>query len=103
MKKITNCNPVGNFVLIEHLSAQEALGTKLHLGDSAQPDVPQAVILAIGPNVDVPKFGFSVGDRVIVQGSFVPVPDYGDSERRKGLVDPHAIKGVLQVTDDTTT
>lgn len=94
MKKIINCKPVGNFILIEHLTAQEAIGTKLLVG-AAKVDVPQAVILDIGPNVELERFGFKVGDRVIVQGSFVPVPMYGGGERERGLVDPHAIKGIV--------
>lgn len=97
MNRIINCVPVGSTILVEHLSAQETYGTKLHIEGSVKVDIPQAIILAIGPNVEVDKYGFKVGDRVILQGTFVPVPNYGDGDKKRGLVEPHTIKGIIEV------
>lgn len=97
---IIDCKPVGTQILIENLTNQETLGTKLHITGSTKSEIPQAVILAIGPNVDVDKLGFQVGDRIILVGTYVPVPSYGEGERTKGLVDPHMIKGILIEADE---
>ena len=94
MKKIVACKPLGPSVLVEHISAQEAYGTKIKLAGSAKSDVPQARIIDIGPLADAEKYGFKVGDRVILSGSATIVPSLGDDKER-GLVDPHVIRGVL--------
>lgn len=87
---------MGSLVLIENLSAQETYGTKLHL-EGAKVETPQAIVLAIGPAVDAAKYGFSVGDRVVVQGTCVPVPGNG---KNLALVEPHTIKGVIVVEEE---
>src|SRR5688500_16909394 len=67
--------PVGNQILVELLTPQEILGTTLHVGD--KPGIngaPQAYIRAIGPKVD-PDYGFQVGDRIVLSGTFTPLPE----------------------------
>lgn len=100
MKKIVDCTPGATLVLVEMLDAQEILGTTLVVpGEGADVGAPQAYILKVGAMVDV-GFGYEPGQRVLLQGSFVPVPDYGDAIRPKGLVNPHDIKAVLEESNE---
>ena len=71
--------------------------TKLYLNSNKRLGAEyQAFILAIGPQVNYESFGFKVGDRVVISGMAVPVPEYGpESEREKKLVEPTAIKAIL--------
>ncbi len=94
--KIKGVKPVNNQVLIEMLTKNEVLNTNLYVGDGGVDAVgaPQAYILAIGPGVNK-DLNLKVGDRVLLQGMFVPVPKFDDSPRLKGLVLPDMIKGIL--------
>lgn len=91
---ISGCQPVNQQILIERLTAQESSGVTLTISDKAEMGAPQAYILAIGPRVPA-DLGFKQGDRVILNGTYTPVPRYGDSHRERGLVDIHNIKAVL--------
>ncbi len=97
LKKITGCNPCGNQILIELLTEQEMANTNLIIGNSRKVSAEyQAIVLGIGPQVKNDAYGFKIGDRVVISGMAVPVPEYGPaSEREKKLVDPTAIKAVL--------
>lgn len=93
--KIVGCKPTGTSILVRHLSAQEAYGTQLHISGSTKAEVPQGIILAIGPLAvpDAEKRGLQVGDRVIFDGRGTMVPSW--DENQYGLVEPHVIKGVV--------
>ena len=99
--KVVGCKPVGTQVLVEHLNDNEMLGTTLTLPGKSKTlagEMQQSYILAIGPMLDVEKWGFKVGDRVLVQGTYNPVPKLegeDDKTREKGIVEPHNIRGVL--------
>ena len=93
---IKNIVPCGRGVLVEMLTGQEALGTSLVVQDGVQLGAPQGYVLALGPHVEEREFGIKVGDRVLLQGSFVPLPEYDDSHRPKGIVDPSNIKAVIE-------
>jgi len=94
--KPTGVEPLGSQVLVETLSAQEALGTQLHVTEETKVGAPQGYILDIGPNVNLETYGFRVGDRVILTGNFTPVPEkVGKSHRMTILVEPHQIKARL--------
>ena len=94
LPKVVDAEPFGSMVLVEHLTAQEILGTSLEVGDSTQVGSPQSYVLKLGPKV--PEYaGIKAGDRVLLQGTYVPVPDYGESERERGLVEMHNIKAIL--------
>lgn len=96
--KVVGCKPCGNQVLIELLTTQEMANTKLILNNNSKRlgAEYQAIVLAVGPQVNYESFGFKVGDRVVISGGAVPAPEYGpESEREKVLVDPTAIKAVL--------
>jgi hypothetical protein len=88
----------GSGVLVEMLKADEALGTKLYVGNNAT-SPPQGFVIDIGPSLKSEEWGIKVGDRVLLQGSFVPLPKFGDGTRDLGMVEPHAIKCVL-IEDD---
>jgi co-chaperonin GroES (HSP10) len=89
----TKLAPVGNLVLIERLFESELNQTNLALGGDDKPS-KQALIVAIGPLVNK-DLGLKVGDRVLVGGTFVAVPDTPSGEREKNLVLPDMIKAVL--------
>lgn len=94
---VVNAKAPGTMILVEMLNAQEVAGTKLLLGHNSKPATPQAYILDIGPALKAEDWGIKVGDRVIVQGTYVPVPQYrGSNSRELGIVQAHDIKCVLQ-------
>lgn len=95
VKEVKGCVPVGSQVLLELLTAQEIMNTKLHLNNNKPANEYQAFVKATGPNLNPDVWGFKVGDRVLLSGSGVPVPNYDDSERDRVLMEPHCIKGVL--------
>lgn len=94
--KIVGVKPTGSQVLIELLTAQEALGTNMIVGDQAEVGSPQAYVLAFGPGLSEVDTAVKVGDRVLLQGSYVPVPKFDQSPRRRGLVELHGIKAILE-------
>lgn len=94
MKNIKKCSPCGNQVLLELLTAQEMLNTKLIVNETKTIKEFQAIILGIGPLVGE-NYGFKEGDRVLLSGNGVPVPNYDGNERDKILMEPHCIKAVL--------
>lgn len=92
--KVVKAVPFGSMVLVEHLTAKEVLGTSLEIDDNTHVGSPQAYIVGFGPGV--PKeCGLELGNRVLLQGTYVPVPQYGDCKRERGLVEMHNIKAVL--------
>ena len=103
VSKICGLQPCGSNVLIEILNVDEMLGTKLTLiSAKSTPDgkgmdgAPQAIIVALGPKVNVDDWGFDVGDRVMFStAQFVPAPDYDKYPRARGTIEPHSVKAVL--------
>lgn len=95
LPKIVGIKPILSQVLVEHLKAQEVAGVNnLILDDKSDYGFHQAIVLAVGPGVKPDDVGFKVGDRVMLQGSFVPMPNY-DNGREKSIVEIHSIKGVV--------
>jgi hypothetical protein len=93
MRKVNGIKAVGTTILIEMLSIQEDAGSML-----AQVGKPkQGRIVDIGPAmVEGNKYGFAKGDRVLLQGTFTPVPRFpGGDTRDLVVVDPHMIKCVF--------
>jgi hypothetical protein len=97
---VVGVNPCGTQVLVELLTAQEALGTVLQIDSSAATNgAPQGYIVSVGPKVPS-DLGFSVGDRVTLHGNYTPIPE-GQKFNRKNshrpwiLVEPHQIKAVF--------
>jgi len=97
MKKITSVKPYGLGILIELLEAQEALGTNIIMKDDAKiVGAPQGIILAFGDKVNASELGLALGDRVLLQGKgYVPVPNYDNSKRIKGIIEAIHIKAIL--------
>ncbi len=95
LPKIVGIKPIMSQVLVEHLNAQEVSGVKnLILNEKSDYGSNQAIVLAVGPGVKPDDVGFKVGDRVMLQGTFVPMPNY-DGGREKSIVEIHSIKGVV--------
>ena len=95
MSKVKSVEPAGGLVLVELLSDNEMLGTKLELVGAVQTkECPQAYVLKFGPFF--PKdTGIEKGDRVLIQGSYIPVPNF-DGGREKAIMEYHAIKAILR-------
>lgn len=94
--KVVGAQPTGSQVLVEILHPQELMGTSLHIGDKTDVKVPlQGYVRGVGPAVKLDDWGFGVGDRVLISGSGVMVPNYDDTHRDRFFMEPHAIKGVL--------
>lgn len=94
LPKIVGIQPFGSMVLVEHLNADEALGTSLAISDDADVGSPQAYVIALGPRLPE-DCGLKIGDRVMLQGTYVPVINYDNYKRKRGLVEIHNIKAVL--------
>jgi len=92
---VTSVKPCGSLVLLELLTAQEMLNTELIVTKQKTMQEFQAIVLAVGPSLNPENWGFKVGDRVVLSGTGVPVPNFNHSEREKVLMEPHSIKGVL--------
>lgn len=91
--KVCGFKPVGTMVFVEMLTAEESSGTQLCLGN-AKPTTPQAYVVAVGPAFKEAEWGYKVGDRVMLAGTYNPVPNY-DEGRDKGSVLPHEVRGIL--------
>lgn len=97
---VVGVEPCGTQVLVEILTAQEALGTKLVVSETATVNgAPQGYVLAVGPKV-ASDLGFKVGDRITLHGNFTPLPESNRFEKKNPdrpwiLIDPHQIKAVL--------
>jgi hypothetical protein len=95
LPKIVGVKPTGSQIMVEILTAQEALGTNMHVTDQAEVGSPQAYITAFGPGLKE-DVGLKIGDRVLLQGTFVPVPKFDNNPRRRGLLEVHNVKAVLE-------
>lgn len=96
--KVVGVKPLGCTVLVEMLSPNELLNTTLYVNEkttSGSGVAPQAYVLALGHMLK-DDCGVKVGDRVVVQGVFTPLPEFGDADRAKGIIELHCIKGVLE-------
>jgi len=91
--KIKEIIPTGNQVLVERLKASEVNPSSVVLS-SGDEDSNQAYILALGPQVSK-EYGIKVGDRVFLQGSFVPAVGLDNDVRQKNLIYADMIKAVL--------
>lgn len=95
---IKDVQPCGSQVLVELLTAQEALGTILSIESSAINGAPQGYVRKTGPRV-AQEWGFKVGDRVTLHGNYTPLPegnfDRPNSHRPWILVEPQQIKAIL--------
>lgn len=94
--KVVGVRPTGSQILIELLTAQEVFGTNFIVGDQSEVGSPQAYVVSFGPGLKGVDVGINAGDRVLLQGSYVPVPKFDDSPRKRGLVELHGIKAVLE-------
>jgi hypothetical protein len=93
---VNGVKPCGAQILLELLTVQEMMGTKLILKNNSQSHAEyQAYVIAAGPTIDLSIYGFKVGDRVLLSGNGTPVPNYDNAERERILMDPFAIKAVL--------
>lgn len=94
IRKVVDYRAPGSKILLEMLSPEEAAGSALvTVGKSTQ-----GRILDVGPGLkaEIEKYGFNTGSRVLLQGTFVPVPKFPDGDNRElVIVDPHMIQCVL--------
>lgn len=93
VKNVVSITPVGNQVLVERLNESELINSSLLISTNSSPS-NQGYVLALGPMVSK-EYNIQVGDRVFLQGSYVPLPNFDDSNREKNLLYPDMIKAVL--------
>lgn len=91
LREIKDIKPVGNNILIKAIRENE-LSTSALFVQGQEKMSRQAYVKAIGPQVNSEN-GIRVGDRVLLQGSYVPGPENFDEMYR--LVLPDMIKAVL--------
>jgi hypothetical protein len=100
VKPVSGVRPCGTQVLVELLTAQEALGTRLQIDPSASVSgAPQGYVISLGPKVPS-DMGFGVGDRVTLHGNYTPLPEGQKFNRENShrpwiLIEPHQIKAVF--------
>lgn len=92
--KIVDVDPTYTQLLVEHLTEQETVSDKIIL-KSGNDKSKQAYIVKIGPEVPKEK-GFKVGDRLLLQGSYVPVPKFDNRERELGIIELINVKAILR-------
>lgn len=95
VKSVSSVKPAGNQVLLELLTAQEVLNTKIIVNESKAYKEFQAIVLAEGPLAKCDQYGFKIGDRVILSGNGVPVPNFDNTGRDRVLMEPNCVKAVL--------
>lgn len=96
LPEIKNVVPCGSQVLVELLTPQEQANTSIQIMNVDNKVPRQGYILAIGPSVNAESYGFKVGDRFLLSSSSaISAPNFG-SDRERFLVEPHAIKAVLE-------
>jgi len=96
IKPVSCVKPTGNQILLELLTAQEMLNTKIIVNESKTFKEFQAIVLAEGPLAKSEQYGFKVGDRVILSGNGVPVPNLDNTGRDRVLMEPNCVKAVLE-------
>ncbi len=92
IRKVVDYKAPGSKVLVRMLAPEEAAGSRLATTGKSN----QGRIVDIGPSIEE-KWGFAKGQRVLLQGTYVPVPKFpGDADERElGIVDPHMIQCIL--------
>ena len=96
---LVGVKPCGSLVLVEKLTQNELLGTKIHIPGATDSDViQQGYILSHGPALDPEKYGFKIGDRVMLVGKGAnPLPKIEEErDRELNLVEPTVIRCVLE-------
>lgn len=89
LSKVKDVRATGVMTIVEILSNDEASGSEIiTTGDSHQ-----AIVYSTGPQLEVEKWGFKAGDRVLLQGKYVPL-DVVEG-KKFAAVDPNSIKAVL--------
>lgn len=92
-KKVVTSKAPGNHILVEFLNEHELIDSNLILGGEVKPST-QGYILDVGPLVNK-DFGFVVGMRVLIQGSYTKVPSTNNSSRVVGSCYPDIVKAIL--------
>lgn len=96
MKKLAGAKATGTFIVVEKLTEEECMDTTLIVPNGkSSANSNQAFVVDIGPALERDKWGINVGDRVLLQGSFVPVPVSSENGRELAIVSPHDVKAVL--------
>jgi co-chaperonin GroES (HSP10) len=96
VKMIMGAKATGTFILVEKLTEAECENTPIILPNGEQTkNSNQAYVVDVGPALEKEKWGIEKGSRVLLQGSFVPVPAKSPSGRELAIVTPHDVKAVL--------
>ncbi len=93
IKKIKKIVPVGSLVLVERLKNSDVHPSSI-LSANSDEHSNQAIVIDIGPMFNAEKYGIKIGDRVVLQGQFVPF-SMDDEHKEFNLVLPDMIKAIL--------
>ncbi len=104
-KKIRDITPIGHNILFELLDEKELNTTSFIIPEKSKKDVgkdsaPQAIILKLGKAVEADKLGLTAGSRCLIQGTYVPAPDYGNNKRKRGICSPMSVFAVLEEEEE---
>jgi len=95
-KAVKAIHPFGSTILIENLKPDEVLNTKLYVSEDTETEgAPQAYIVELGPKLSE-ECGLNKGDRVVIQGSYIPVANTSGNGRTRGIIELHNIKAVVE-------
>ncbi len=95
VKPIKAVKAAGGRLLVEMLTTQEILGTILTVKNHAgHGQAPQGYIIDVGPTVPT-EYAFEVGQRVILQGKYIPIPSVPGFTRELGIVEASDIKAII--------
>jgi hypothetical protein len=96
VRMVVGAKATGTFILVEKLTEAECENTPIYLPNGEQTkNSNQAYVVDIGPALERDKWGLAIGNRVLLQGSFVPVPTKSAGGRELAIVSPHDVKAVL--------
>lgn len=95
--KLKEIKPVGSQIVVSLLEINESLGTSLLMPSNVKSAPPHGIVLAFGPKLDK-DCGLSVGDRVLLDGTYKLLPQFGDS-KTKALIEFHNIRGIVVVEE----
>jgi co-chaperonin GroES (HSP10) len=96
-KKQCPVKPVGGTILLELLTDNEVLDSKIIIPEKVKKNTLQGIVLAVGPALKLDEFGLMIGDRVLTDVGLTPVPKPKNwtCERNLVIAQAHNIKCVL--------
>lgn len=94
---VVGIHPAGSIILVELVSAEAVLATKLVLREDAKVGSEQAYIVEFGPCVKPDEVNLKVGDRVLLGVRPQPLQEAKQfTDKKLALIEIHNIKAKLE-------